>query len=279
MVTKHAIMQCASFLVVLTSGTISTVFYAAGAKNFSHVEHAEYGAECDNCHVVDGKTGRMTHLDDGCTDCHEPITEVVLKGKSRQPPLRFSHETHVAAFDCADCHGTTISDTHQTGKPLLTAARCDACHEESGIELGLRQCRKCHHTDARKMPPGDHTKIWKQTHGLRSPWGSTVHERVPCQTCHQKSQCVTCHRTTKPKSHTGLWRLRTHGLSASFDRDRCKTCHETGSCVFCHRNTRPLNHRGPWKSTHGLTAGSRGDERCLVCHSKSECRACHGGGQ
>ena len=139
--------------------------------------------------------------------------------------------------------------------------------------------RGCHGSDARKIPPKDHNKTWIRTHGRRSPWGSKSHRVRPCSFCHTKTECTACHRTTKPKSHTGLWRIRTHGTAASFDRDRCKTCHETGSCIFCHRRTAPTTHRGSWGATHGLTAGSRGSERCMVCHSSAQCVACHAGGQ
>jgi Cytochrome c3 len=281
MMSKRTIKRSVAIAVVFICVTVSSVFYAAVSKEFSHVEHAKNDAECKNCHVIDTASGKMTHKNDECGDCHdEAIEGVRLPGKSKQPPLRFSHETHAAAFECTDCHKETISDSHKKGAPFVAEKRCNKCHDESGIEINKTKCKSCHAKDARKLAPKDHSKTWKRTHGRRSTWGSKVHDLEQCSTCHKKSECVTCHRSNKPKSHTGLWRMRTHGTSAAFDRDRCKTCHETGSCVFCHRTTSPLNHRGPWTTTHGLTAASRGSERCNVCHSTAVfCTPCHRRGQ
>ncbi len=279
MLNRYSIKSIIGAAVVLVGITVSSVFYAGDIRKFSHVEHEEYGAECDGCHVVDEASGNIINKTDSCADCHDEGFDVTLPGKTWGPKLSFSHSMHAAAFECIDCHKATLTDKQKDGAPLMTEQQCNDCHEESGIEIASSACKKCHAKDARRMAPKDHTKTFMKTHGRRSPFGSKVHKRTSCETCHKKTECVTCHRTQKPVSHTGLWRMRTHGTAAAFDRDRCRTCHETGSCVFCHRSTAPLNHRGAWKSTHGLTAGSRGEERCMVCHSPAQCAACHRGGQ
>jgi hypothetical protein len=78
----------------------------------------------------------------------------------------------------------------------------------------------------------------------------------------------------RPKSHTGLWRLRTHGAAAAFDSESCRTCHVTGMCIQCHRTNAPLKHRGAWSKLHDYAAGTFADSNCYVCHNKGQCLAC-----
>ena len=85
----------------------------------------------------------------------------------------------------------------------------------------------------------------------------------------------SCHNLVMPRSHNGLWRVRMHGLAASWDRDRCKTCHESGVCVRCHATERPLNHVGNWGTVHGLAASTSDNEHCATCHRGSFCVQCH----
>jgi hypothetical protein len=94
-----------------------------------------------------------------------------------------------------------------------------------------------------------------------------------------------------------MWRLRSHGVVASMDRDNCATCHTPDSCERCHAESVPLSHRGSFGApmdTHCLSCHvPLKNESCFVCHKNTnshldaspkpadhspalDCRSCHG---
>ena len=93
-----------------------------------------------------------------------------------------------------------------------------------------------------------------------------------CAFCHvEPAFCDNCHKDQKPRDHTNLFRIKTHGLLAAVDRTRCQVCHETDFCVRCHENTAPRSHRAGW-------SGKR-SRHCLNCHfpisREPSCATCH----
>lgn len=213
---------------------------------------------------------------EGCAECHDDgVPAWVLPAKASRLPFAFPHRLHADAAECKQCHQAVADETQPASKPLLDHERCEACHKEHGAEVG--QCKQCHGVDASKSKPADHAHAWQRKHGEESRWRQFGRHGQDCSLCHRSDGCQTCHKTSRPQNHTGLWRTRTHGLAAEWDRAACKTCHETGACIRCHQATQPLNHKGAWRSTHGLAAQSRSNEHCATCHQLSWCAACHGG--
>jgi hypothetical protein len=261
----------------------SAVFYAKdNPKGFSHKRHVEeYNAECANCHN-DQADPPAFKGPASCKGCHdEALDKPVLKAKAKRYEIIFSHELHNNVATCIECHKTTVGDKQKKNRPMMSFARCVSCHEENAIEIPSFQCTACHRKTNRQTKPDNHKQSWMTSHGKVAEWNLDKGHGSDCMLCHTQSNCTTCHRTMKPKSHSGLWRIRTHGIYAEFDRDRCKTCHETGVCINCHRNTKPQNHRGAWKKLHG-TAANTDPEKCRVCHSASfgssaACVECHRG--
>jgi hypothetical protein len=261
--------------------TISTVFFAGEKYVFTHKPHIEeYNTECVNCHNEEADPPVL--LEDGCEQCHdEALDEPVLEVKAKRYEIIFSHELHNNVALCPECHEATAKDRQKKNEPMMTYARCYSCHEENAIHIAEFRCEVCHRTTNRQTRPDTHKKTWMRSHGKAAEWNMDMGHGNDCTMCHAKQECNTCHRTMKPRDHTGLWRLRTHGFQAEMNRERCKTCHETGVCINCHRNTAPQNHRGAWRKLHGAAANAA-PERCRVCHnpaygSSVNCIECHGG--
>lgn len=246
-------------------------------KPFPHKQHvAEQEMPCTACHDMKG-TPLPTLKTKGCLKCHGDGVPAYAGLDTPKPAVSLPHLAHASKLDCGDCHQAVVEDRHPAKTPLLAPGACGKCHEEKKVKLEMSACAKCHGKDMKREEPASHDGTWRTRHGLDAQWTVFPEHGKDCRECHQPKTCKTCHAEELPRDHTGLWRVRTHGAAAGWDRDRCKTCHETGTCVRCHRDTRPLNHTGMWKQTHGLTAGGRTNETCNVCHRASECAACHAG--
>jgi hypothetical protein len=245
---------------------------AGEGTRFPHTPHLEEGAECATCHLAEEG---MKLNGEACADCHDEEVPEFVSAKSRRAPIAFPHDAH-GDLDCTDCHGKTAKDEQKSNDLLMTQTRCIACHKENGVELSQDNCAACHGSDARKMPPADHNTLWSVRHGKESRWRVFEEHGKECGLCHSNDSCETCHKTRRPKDHTGLWRMRTHGRAAGWDRDRCKTCHEPGLCTQCHATTSPINHTASWEKTHGLATRTAGTESCNVCHTYTNpCISCH----
>lgn len=255
-------------LVALASPALAEV------KTFSHKRHLEEGAECTTCHLVKETPPKLAPQ--ACDDCHEGSKPAYsLPAKARPLKIQFPHAAHAEAVECKGCHAATADERQPAGQPLMGQDRCTSCHHERKVTVTT--CTACHGVDARREEPSDHGLAWLRNHGEESRFRRNSEHGRDCELCHRGATCETCHRTTAPANHTGLWRVRTHGLAAEWDREACKTCHESGACIRCHRSTEPLSHKGAWQATHGLAAETRSNEHCAVCHPLSWCAACHRG--
>ncbi len=258
----------------------------------SHKTHREFidkckqcKKDCTDCHTLDPKTDRYSLNKAFCKHCHEPSPPPawILPKKARRlaAGVSFKHTVHQRArqgevLKCRACHQSTIEDRAFGSDSLLPADDCFSCHAERRVALPEKRCGKCHAAAGiNRNAPSSHDLSWLRRHGREAGWAPALGHGRRCGQCHQKAACVGCHRSQRPADHTGLWRVRTHGTSAKWNRDRCKTCHETGACISCHRRTPPLGHRGDWVSRHGRVSGFQ--DGCTVCHAPGWCAACHRG--
>ncbi len=248
---------------------------AQNGKIFSHKLHIEEGASCEDCH--DKTADKPAIIKDSCSGCHdEPMTGAKPKKLTGKLPMSFPHVKHAESLECLDCHKATAEDSAKPGKPVQGYDDCQKCHKENDVKTAAKNCAICHGADARKIAPADHAVAWERRHGQESSWRVFNDHGRDCKLCHQDNACQSCHRTTKPKNHGGLWRMRTHGKAASWDKNSCKTCHETGTCIRCHKETKPTNHAGNWRYIHKMAGKASGDS-CKVCHCTCEpsCVECH----
>jgi len=269
----------AMLLSLLAILLVPAAFRAEDRPVFSHETHLGEDLECDACHDLGGEGKAASLKLGGCEDCHDDgVPGTRLAAEARPLKMRFPHAAHVEAAECKDCHAATMADEQKAGEPVMELGRCISCHQENGVETPESACQTCHGVDQRRVEPSSHDRAWQERHGRESRWSVVADHGEDCYDCHARDACRRCHTQTRPRSHTGLWRMRVHGTAASWDRSACQTCHETGTCISCHSRTAPLNHRGPWTATHGLVAGSRTDERCTTCHiAAQDCIRCHSG--
>jgi hypothetical protein len=265
------------FSLLAAGGLALAATAVAGSEpvGFSHKLHVDSaGLECTVCHK---QTPTKVELDTkSCSECHDPIPAWKMESKAKRLKIAFPHAAHAKAGACLDCHEAVLSDDAAGGKPMATFEDCSSCHRRKKVQVPEASCERCHGSDARKIVPEDHHGAsWIERHGAEAEDRVFEKHGTDCKACHGQETCASCHRKTRPKSHTGLWRVRTHGSAASWDRDSCKTCHETSSCTRCHATTKPMNHNGSWRAMHGLAAGSSGNESCAVCHKPSYCASCH----
>ncbi|MBM4355950.1 MAG: hypothetical protein FJ109_19540, partial [Deltaproteobacteria bacterium] len=210
-----------------------------------------------------------------CAGCHDSKMAWQLRSRHARGGIPFPHAKHAAAVECLECHAGTASDAAGDGKPFLTFDRCIACHDRNGIEIAGGNCAACHAKDMRRTSPADHDAAWTFQHGPAAGWRVFDRHGKDCSTCHRSDACVSCHAKVRPRTHTSLWRLRTHGFAASYDEESCRTCHEQSACVRCHKETEPMSHRGAWKKLHGTAAGGQSAQHCAVCHGSNDCASCH----
>lgn len=255
---------------------------------FSHEAHLEQGFSCTDCHSSwEGGDAPQPITQALCATCHDGLDEQapperrvagLFRDGAYQPlhlplasaDLIFSHARHVeGGLDCESCHaGAASSDS--TAEGLLPSMReCQDCHAALGLP---NDCATCHSTLRQDVAPGSHGEAWRLLHGhvARSGDPATAND---CAMCHVRSGCDACHAEERPRSHTGLFRLKAHGVMAATDRDSCVTCHTKSFCQRCHEETRPLGHAGSFGGTLNT--------HCLSCHfplsSETGCTVCHPG--
>jgi len=271
---KKKLLIAGALLAVLV---VSRPFIAGEAGSYPHEPHVEELDDCTACHVLDEAKDVMGTKMDGCTECHDEGTPAYRSRKTPPSGIIFSHKLHVDAAECKECHKATAEDKAKAlTAPIMSEKTCDKCHKDNDVEVKEAQCARCHGHPAAEIHPPDHKgPAWKMKHGKESRWRVFGEHGKDCALCHGKDQCTTCHKSEKPQSHSGLWRMRTHGTAAAWDRGSCKTCHETGSCIACHKSTPPMNHMGAWETFHGSTARTVDNASCAVCHQQSYCLTCH----
>lgn len=250
---------------------------------------------CYDCHRKDDK--HRGKLGQDCGKCHRP--EKGAPKFNHESMTRFPRQGAHAEAACSHCHqpkspkhpALSVTEWKKTAKAAVDLTfpvrgkRCVDCHRDPHAgNVGI-DCAACHNvTDfarisgarAKAIRPKDHGGAWLRRHTiLPDDDGEPGAESRSCALCHGSPSCTHCHRTTPPRSHTGVWRIRTHGAAASFAPEACSTCHRAASCIQCHRRTPPLNHRGAWRNLHGFASGGFGDSNCFVCHRRSECALCH----
>ena len=277
---------------------------------FSHENHVnEYDAACSDCHGESegGRFARPGH--DSCVDCHEDwidtekITEKTCGQchKARdleelaggEPPDarilpggEFIH-TEALAERCTECHGDLFGEKLYDVPSLDRAARVRIRDMAHGWDMA---CTDCHVDLDPETAPLSHDLNWERRHGTYG-----IEADNACAMCHTEQSCRDCHAETMPESHTLLWKNKTHGIEAGWDRERCQVCHEEDSCTACHQEVRPVSHNAAWRKNHCLNCHSSESTGtgCALCHEVSgpdshpnphdanwetaHCRSCHNG--
>lgn len=190
------------------------------AKRFTMAQ-MEKGESCGSCH--DGKTAFGVKAN--CTRCH-PVKEISFK----ESGARFSHEFHLNAYSCADCHDALYrpgEGNRRVSMPDMEKGNsCGACHDGKSAFAVTGSCEKCHPvTKGVKygLPEDIGSVTFSHRNHLAKGYG--------CIDCHGKLITAGAGR----KSHTmremeaGKSCGGCHGLSMAF------SVKDPVSCVRCHQ--------------------------------------------
>jgi hypothetical protein len=250
---------------------------------------------CFDCHAKDDK--HSGKLGQDCAKCHRPekgapkfdhnaMTKFAKNGAHQKAACALCHQVRTA-----QTRPLSVTDWKKVAATKLDLTfpvrghQCIECHSDPhGGNYGT-DCQACHATasfkqilvgTARSVRPLNHQGSWVRGHAaLADVDDELATGKGSCSTCHGAPGCLHCHRTQAPRSHTALFRIRTHGTVANFDPNACSICHQAASCMQCHRRTPPLNHRGAWRTLHGYASGGFTDSNCFVCHRRADCALCH----
>ena len=282
---RHWVAVLMLCVMVAACVTYRTVQVDRGI-GFNHAKHPEKMA-CTDCHAEGdkGEPGMPSH--DVCGTCHDqadvdkskdckychtnPEQNITPRKKVLSDEIIFAHAKHAEkGVECEKCH-VGPDPLSFLSKPLMPV--CMDCHEKTKPELA--QCSVCHKEISDKTPPKyrgpvriqhDAPAIWETVHGQQSKLDPKF-----CELCHKEANfCEDCHRKNPPKNHTLVWRKKSHGLRAEWDREKCSVCHEEDSCIRCHKNNEPSSHHGGW--------GAPGNRHCVSCHypaQENNCTVCH----
>lgn len=132
--------------------------------------------------------------------------------------IKFSHEVHTSATECADCH-TSVSGAESLNDRLLpNKADCETCHSD-WLE-DSEYCEKCHYPDVM-------TKLVQNPSLLIFNHKAHIEEGAKCESCH-KDIAGTGYSYSKSSFNPAM--------------EDCYTCHNsdkgpTQTCESCHKTT------------------------------------------
>lgn len=235
-------------------GTPSAITYRISAGNavFSHDSHVngkglgckschkggpirrgvsmaemEKGKSCGSCH--NGKTAFTAAAN--CGSCHRGLATKTLKYKSK--PVNdavFSHDFHVQAYKCGDCH--TKKYDYRQGSRKATMAdmakgkSCGSCHDGKTAFASTGDCNKCHVG----YKPANLT--FKNSRGTVVGYFSHDFHTAAYK-------CSDCHTKTFP--YGGGKRMTMADMAKG---KSCGACHDgktafsvSGSCAKCHKKS------------------------------------------
>ena len=104
---------------------------------------------------------------------------------------------------------------------------CSTATSTTDIDGERRDPLESAETEKISFPkPASHEAGWSEYHGNTADliWNAPGQKGNACFTCHMKNDCVECHNTRLPRDHRNMWRTRTHGFTASLNRNRCSVC-------------------------------------------------------
>lgn len=193
-----------------------------------------------------------------CLQCHDSL------GESRDPGLKFNHETHLPP-SCDSCH---IRTAHEAGNvyspPMETCFACHGLvHGAQGI-VATGSCDYCH-TPEFELRPSWHTETWaERPHADASVRGGSNE----CLLCHDaRADCDACHvelGVDTPRVPP----IYVRSVPTPDSRPRL-TVDPTaqvsmGQCVFCH----PTIERDSPDLIFSHDPHLRRDYQCVACHEE-----------
>lgn len=277
-------------------------------KSVTHVA-TKPGQDCKDCHADTITFTGATFSHDGITgNCAVACHTVGSPGAPKDP----THIPTIVGLDCNACHRVPPPDTFATAAlfdhSLVTAQRCDACHDGSHDGAGAigknaghvptqpgQDCNVCHKTTTTFVGAKfDHTGVTGGcgTSTCHGPGGSGMQKdatHVPTPT---GMDCSACHRGPPETFATAALFNHTLVVPAM----TCVACHSgtfpaaqgkspahiasTTACEKCHRTAtwadiiKPLDHTQVTGSCNGCHLADKPPTH-LPVPAGSDCSLCH----
>jgi hypothetical protein len=264
---------------------------------FNHALHMRKGAQCEDCHAMDGvrlATTLQLPRESDCLQCHDGFGATDRCGACH--PTESSGRLATRAMDdralpalvprgsssWGMAHDLAFVEDH--GSVAKTQAkRCESCHSD-------QFCTDCHTGGIRPMRI--HSGDYLTVHAM-----DARAKTQDCQACHRtQSFCMGCHERMGfgerdggafgvgggLRFHPADWAgppgvPQGHAHAAQRNIAACTSCHTEDSCLACHATTDAATP-GLDVSPHGR--GFRGSTRCqaLASHNRRVCLKCHAPG-
>lgn len=223
-----------------------------GATTFKHTAHKSM-YKCTECHNKTFKSGKesvrnsMADMEKGrsCGTCHDTKTAFGVKSdcqkchtvkqiRFRTGSAEFSHQIHIAAYSCKDCHPDLYipgnGNKHFTMSQMEQGKSCGSCHDSKTAFSVKSDCIKCH--------PGSPRTVRYEV----SPNTGNV-DFVHKPHIDRGYRCSDCHYGVVPSGNSGKrWVMKEmdqgkfcgscHGFSMAFsvkDPTACERCHQKES--------------------------------------------------
>ncbi len=233
-----------------TPKDIAFTIKGLGATVFSHAKHiAKADGNCRVCHdgTVKGKNVTMAQMEQGkkCGSCHNGKRTFTVTGNCERchkgfktkeitfalksvAAATFSHNLHVQAYKCADCHSKLFPFRSVVGKATMgdmaKGKSCGSCHNGKDAFSATGDCAKCH----KGFKPGN---ITFKTDGGEATFSHEFHL--------QSYKCADCHTKIFPFKKGTL----TATMADMEAGKSCGTCHNKdkdafsvqGDCGKCHK--------------------------------------------
>jgi c(7)-type cytochrome triheme protein len=199
--------------------------YKAVVGKFTMDDMAK-GASCGKCH--NGKDVFAATGD--CDKCHKGMKPAKIAFKTSAGEATFSHDFHLKAYKCADCHTKVFPFKAVSGAftmdDMAKGKSCGTCHNGKDAFSSTNDCDKCHkgfkpRNITFKTDAGDatfshdfhiqaykcadcHTKIFPFKAVTGKTTMADMEKGVSCGVCHNKDKdafsvkddkfCAKCHK-------------------------------------------------------------------------------------
>lgn len=106
----------------------------------------DHGKSCGACHA----TGKDAFASNGsCDKCHNGIKPPKVTFNTSAGDVLFSHDYHIQAYKCADCHSGVFQyksgTTGATMADMESGKSCGTCHNSGKDAFSVKgDCEKCH---------------------------------------------------------------------------------------------------------------------------------------
>lgn len=201
------------------------VFKAGKGSVRASMATMEKGSSCGTCH--DGKT--VFGVKSDCQKCH-----TVKQIRFRPGSAEFSHNVHIAAYGCKDCHPDLyipgVGNKRTSMVQMEQGKSCGTCHDDKTAFGVKSNCIKCHPASPRTV----RYQLSPSTGDVEFSHKPHFDKGYTCSDCHYGiiPSGSSDKRWVMKEMDQGKYCGTCHGFSMAFsvkDPTTCERCHQKES--------------------------------------------------